>query len=213
LKRDAVVYFHGLWMTGREALLLRRRLTVEHGYDWHGFRYHCLTATMREHVERCARFIAGIDAPRIHLVGHSLGGLVIYRLLESGLIERPERLGHVVFLGTPSVESRTGRRFGAWSIGRRLLGPAAQAEFLQAHARRWDFAPPLGIIAGNRPIGLGRAISAYDIANDGTVAVEETRLPGATGHVVLPVSHSGMWTSARVARSLAQFLAQGRFEP
>jgi len=47
--------------------------------------------------------------------------------------------------------------------------------------------------------------------NDGTVAVSETRMPGATDHIVLPVSHLGMLLSARVARETGSFLTQGRF--
>ena len=47
--------------------------------------------------------------------------------------------------------------------------------------------------------------------NDGTVAVSETRMPGATDHIVLPVSHLGMLLSARVARETGSFLTAGRF--
>jgi len=36
-------------------------------------------------------------------------------------------------------------------------------------------------------------------------------LPGATAHLVLPVSHLGMLVSARVARETGMFLQQGRF--
>jgi hypothetical protein len=51
----------------------------------------------------------------------------------------------------------------------------------------------------------------FDEANDGTVAVSETRLPGAKAHIVLPVSHSGMLLSARVAHEVGQFLELGHF--
>jgi pimeloyl-ACP methyl ester carboxylesterase len=209
--RPTVVFVHGLWMTGRESLFLRRRLALDPGYDLLSFRYFSLTATMQQHVERLAAYLAQLDVPRIHLVGHSLGGLVIYRLMESGLLAAPQRLGRVVFLGTPAVASRTGQRLGAHPLGRRLLGHAARGEFLATHERAWRFEPPLGIVAGSQPIGLGRLLSAYATANDGTVSVEETRLSGATDHIVLPVSHTGMWLSPRVARAVGSFLEHGHF--
>jgi hypothetical protein len=36
-------------------------------------------------------------------------------------------------------------------------------------------------------------------------------MPGATDHIVLPVSHLGMLLSARVARQTGTFLTQGLF--
>ena len=47
--------------------------------------------------------------------------------------------------------------------------------------------------------------------HDGAVAVEETRLPCARDHIVLPVSHSGMLLSQAVAEQAAAFLRDGRF--
>jgi len=51
----------------------------------------------------------------------------------------------------------------------------------------------------------------FDEDSDGTVAVSETRMPGATDFVTLPVSHTGMMLSARVAREAGVFLQTGRF--
>ena len=47
---------------------------------------------------------------------------------------------------------------------------------------------------------------------DGTVLVEETYLPGAKDHIVLSISHTGMLFSATVARQVACFLRDGRFD-
>jgi hypothetical protein len=51
-----------------------------------------------------------------------------------------------------------------------------------------------------------------DAPSDGTVLVEETDLPGATAQLRLPVSHTGLLFSAEVARQVAAFLRNGRFE-
>jgi hypothetical protein len=70
---------------------------------------------------------------------------------------------------------------------------------------------PLGIIAGTQPLGVGQILAQFQEDSDGTIAVSETRLPGATDHLVLPVSHLGMLVSPRVARETGMFLQQGRF--
>ena len=44
------------------------------------------------------------------------------------------------------------------------------------------------------------------------VGVVETRLPGVADHIVLPSSHTGLVFSAPVARQVAAFLREGRFE-
>jgi hypothetical protein len=60
-------------------------------------------------------------------------------------------------------------------------------------------------------MGLGRMFGRFDGLNDGTVAVWETRLPGLSEHIVLPVSHTGLIFDAKVARMAADFLEVGYF--
>src|ERR1700722_10885280 len=117
----AVVYVHGLWMPGAEAMLLRRRLRRNRGYLWQGFDYDSVRAPMTHIVAALRDTIDAIDAPRVHLLGHSLGGIVIQRCLERYPMAKP---GRVVFLGTPAAGSRAVRRLGEWRWGRRVLGKA-----------------------------------------------------------------------------------------
>ena len=56
-------------------------------------------------------------------------------------------------------------------------------------------------------------LAQFEEDSDGTVAVSETRLPGATDHLVLPVSHLGHAGLPRVARETGLFLQEGRFSP
>jgi hypothetical protein len=68
------------------------------------------------------------------------------------------------------------------------------------------------VIAGSLPLGLGRLVGPLDGSHDGTVLVEETRLPGATQHLTIRTSHSSLVYSAEVARQTAGFLQTGRFD-
>ncbi|HLF09818.1 MAG TPA: alpha/beta hydrolase, partial [Gammaproteobacteria bacterium] len=69
----------------------------------------------------------------------------------------------------------------------------------------------VGIIAGNHSFGVGRLVRGLPLPNDGTVSVEETRLPGAADHIVLRASHFSLLWSAEVHRQILCFLERGRF--
>jgi len=205
---EAVVYVHGLWMSGSESLLLRRRLSREFGMDVHPFRYATATSTMTEITSRLQGFVRNLQASRLHFVGHSLGGLVIYRFLERYPQQPP---GRVVFLGTPSVASRAAVQASHIRLVASAMGRSVQDELLRPRERRWKTDRELGIIAGTRPLGVGQFLARFEEDCDGTIGVSETQLPGATDHITLPVSHLGMLVSARVARETGAFLQDGRF--
>lgn len=204
----AVIYVHGLWMPGEESLVLGHRLAHEFALTLHAFRYSAVTSGMSSITARLAEFVRELAAPEVHFVGHSLGGLVIHRFLER-FPEQPP--GRVVFLGTPSVASRAAEHAGRFAPVAHLMGQSVAEELLQPRERHWTHAHPLGIVAGTQPLGFGQLLARFDEQNDGTVAVSETRMSGATDHIVLPVSHLGMLVSARVAHETGLFLTQGHF--
>jgi pimeloyl-ACP methyl ester carboxylesterase len=205
---EEVVYVHGLWMSGSESLLLRRRLAREFGLEVHAFRYAAAAATMTEITSRLQKFVRDLRATKLHFVGHSLGGLVIYRFLERYPQQPP---GRVVFLGTPSVASRAAEQASQIRLVASLMGRSVADELLRPRERRWAADRPLGIIAGTQPLGFGQILARFDEDCDGTIGVSETQLPGATDHITLPVSHLGMLMSARVARETGAFLQEGKF--
>jgi hypothetical protein len=69
----------------------------------------------------------------------------------------------------------------------------------------------VGMVAGNRPRGLGAFVARFAGPHDGTVSVDETRVPWLSDHVVLDASHSGLLVSAEAARQAIAFLRHGRF--
>jgi pimeloyl-ACP methyl ester carboxylesterase len=203
-----VVFLHGLWLHGRESVLLCRRLQRACGFEVRVFRYPSVSASMAEVTTRLQAFIAARAPKELHLIGHSLGGLVAYRFLERFPAQPP---GRVVFLGTPAVTSRAAREVGRARWARALLGRCIAEELLTERERKWSGQRDLGIIAGSRAVGLGQLVVRFNEPSDGSVGLSETRLPGATEHITLPVSHFGMLLSARVAREAGGFLAHGHF--
>ncbi len=171
------------------------------------FRYPSLHASLDEVTDALARRLRAFDGG-VHVVAHSLGGVVAIETLERAGELPP---GRVVLLGSPVQGSRAARSIAAWPVGPQLLGKLATAELLPARSRRWTGDRELGVIAGSRPAGLGRVFSNLPQPNDGTVCVDETTLPGATAGLVLEVSHTGMLFSHPVADAVAAFLDHGSF--
>ena len=205
----AVVFVHGLFLNGAEFTLLRRRLAAAHGFHAHRFSYPTVRGSMAATLAQLRQFVDRIDAERIHFVGHSLGGVVLCRYFER---ENCARTGRVVLLGSPLVESRSARAVARHAWLRRVVGPLVAEELVDhSSPRTWGCGHELGIVAGTRPMGLGRFFARFEEDSDGTVAVSETKLPGHTAHVTLPVSHMGMLTSANVATQVGEFLTRGTF--
>jgi pimeloyl-ACP methyl ester carboxylesterase len=203
-------------MSGVEMAPLKHRLQSDYGYTAVPFSYPSVSAPMVDHVKALREFAQAQGAERLHFVGHSLGGLVVLKLLESTADLPP---GRAVLLGSPLQGSRAAQGLARWPFGRAMLGITMRDEFLPgesgleppAAGRRWDGRREVGVIAGSSGFGLGRLVANLEGENDGTVAVEETQLPGAKAHIVLPATHTGMLFSGEVARHTAEFLRTGRF--
>ncbi|HEX3848911.1 MAG TPA: alpha/beta fold hydrolase [Steroidobacteraceae bacterium] len=206
------VYVHGLWQTGREAAWLRRRLAQELGVDVRAFTYRSRAAGVNESARALGEYLSTIRADTLHLIGHSMGGLVI---LEAFELEPQEKWppGRIVLLGSPLRGSRAARNLARWAWGRKILGRGLRGETIAERERRWTRSRELGVIAGHLGLGLGRLTGPLSAPSDGTVTVAETELDGAADRVVLRVSHTGMMFSAAVARQAAAFLRDGRFRP
>lgn len=207
--KTAAVFVHGLFLNGAEFALMRRRVARAHGFECHRFSYPTTRGSLDATLARLAAFVERIDADRVHFVGHSLGGIVLCRYFER---HAPAREGRVVMLGSPLMGSRSARAVARHASLRWMIGPIVAAELVEEHAPcQWGCERDLGMIAGTRPMGLGRFFAKFDEDCDGTVALSETRLPACTEHLAMSVSHMGMLASRAVARQVGAFLDSGRF--
>jgi pimeloyl-ACP methyl ester carboxylesterase len=177
------------------------------GYDVTSFSYRSVRHTLEESGARLRAFIRARGARRAHLVGHSLGGLVVLR----ALAQQPDLpVGRVVLLGSPATGSAAVDQLLPSTRGRMLVGaalPAWKREWGEDVVRWYE----VGAIAGTRRLGIGMLVVRLDGVNDGVVRVEETRLPGMKDHLVLPVTHSQMLVSGPVVAQIDAFLRGGRF--
>ena len=205
-----VVYVHGLWLTGIEGGILRKRLAKDLSAETRAFSYASVNSSMAANAQALAKFLSELRADTLHLVGHSLGGLVILKLFEGG--DRPNLPpGRIVLLGSPLNGSRAARNLARPPLGKKILGRGVEEELLSPRGRRWQGQRELGVIAGSLAVGLGWLVGVSGAPSDGTILVDETRLPGIRAHLVLKVSHTGLPFSPTVARQTGAFLSSGNF--
>lgn len=204
--KPTVVIVHGLWLSGHAMKLLAfhlRRL----GFEPVTITYHSVSADLNENAARLKKVIAAMGAREIHLVGHSMGGVLALK----ALADYPElSVARVVLVGTPYRDCHAAKILSQSKLGYRAIGRSMR-QWLDAPKEPWRGAQELGVIAGSLPMGLGQLIPGLPRPNDGTIAVEETKVPGMKEHVIMHVSHSQMLFSARVAAQIAHFLDHGKF--
>jgi hypothetical protein len=204
---DTVVLVHGLWVHGLAMELMRRRV-ARCGYRALAYSYPSMRLPMAENVERLARYCRGLAAPRVNLVGHSMGGLIALHAVENATGFTP---GRVVLTGTPVAGCHAARRLARLPGGRAALGRCMPGWVEPGACAKGD-GLEIGVIAGRMPVGIGRIV-APDLQRpcDGVVSVAETRLPAMRDHIVLNVSHTGILFSRAVARQICAFLRDGEF--
>jgi pimeloyl-ACP methyl ester carboxylesterase len=209
--RETVVLLHGLNRTHRAMAKLESVLRAE-GYAVINCDYPSRSADIET---LAARLFAALEpqlaeAPRVHFVTHSMGGLLLRAHLQRHALPN---LGRVVMLGPPNRGSEVVDRLGALALFRRINGPAGGqlgtgASGLPAQLKDPDF--ELGVIAGDRSVNplLSLLIPGRD---DGKVAVERTRVAGLRDFVCLHVTHPFMARNREVIRQTQHFLKTGRF--
>ncbi len=198
-----VLLLHGIWNAKAWLAPLARRLRAE-GFEVEVFGYSSVLGGPDIAVPQLLARLRENES--VMMLGHSLGGLIALEALQR---EPDLPVSRVVCLGTPlrgsgAARGLAGRRWAAPALGR-------SAGMLQAGFECWEGKVPVGMVAGNVAHGLGRHFTRFDGESDGTVAVEETRLPGLSDHCVVSASHSGLVFSAEAARQAAHFLREGRF--
>jgi pimeloyl-ACP methyl ester carboxylesterase len=154
--------------------------------------------------------LVALDRP-LHAVTHSMGGVIVRHLHDPRL-----RWGRIVMLAPPNQGSRLAAGLVRNPIFRWFYGPAGTE---LADCSTWP-APPatFAVIAGTRSLALSNPTSwtvgrrfAAGVANDGTVAVEETKLAGMADFAAVDATHTWIMNAPIVHRLVCDFLARGKF--
>jgi pimeloyl-ACP methyl ester carboxylesterase len=198
---DCVVLVHGLGRTPRSMRRLERSLrdsgyvTLNVGYPSFSARVEALAPLVADRIA-AGRPRSVSDGTRLHLVGHSLGGILIRWMLAN----RPlPGIARVVLLAAPNQGSRLADFAAPWlSWLMRPLPDLTTDESNAAHTLSAPAGVPIGVIAGSW---------------DWTVPVERAGLIGAADFVVARSGHMFMPDVPEVHELTARFLATERFRP
>jgi hypothetical protein len=210
-EREMVVLLHGLGRSNTAMWLLARRLENA-GFLVERVGYSSLRQSPEEIIAEVSSQIRGCcadHAPRLHFVGHSLGGLVIRAYLQDNPVAH---LGRVVLIGTPNQGTPLVDRFQDHCLFA-LLGPTTgslgtDGESLPHRLTTPHY--PVGVIAGvvDRPLND----SLLPGPDDGLVPVESTKLEGMSDFVVVESGHSALRYDEEVANQVIAFLRRGKFD-
>lgn len=214
---DCVVLLHGLSRTEVSMRALGEALEY-HGYHVVNEGYPSNDAPIEELVEHVGAAVSACGEARVHMVTHSMGGILARAWLRDN---RPADMGRVVMLAPPNHGSEivdNMAELDAFPAIRDVLdflqGPAARElgtgmDSVPSRLPPVDF--ELGVIAGNRAINpLGPFLIEGE--NDGAVSVESTRVEGMADHIVLPVTHTMMMINPLVMAQVLEFLRNGVFD-
>jgi pimeloyl-ACP methyl ester carboxylesterase len=204
-----VVLIPGLWMPAWVMCFLQRKLERV-GFRCTRFGYASGRAGLEENSARLAAFVRGLSESRVHLVGHSLGGVLALHSTRTHALRQVRR---IVMIGSPWRDSFVARRMCRNRFGRGLLGKTVPQWLACAKPPAPD-GVLVGAVAGTLASGLGRLFApGMPRPHDGVIRVEETAVQGMAAYIELRVSHAGMLLSSCVAERVGQFLLHGRFEP
>jgi pimeloyl-ACP methyl ester carboxylesterase len=208
--RETILLLHGIWMRRPVLWPLASRLRRA-GFDVELFGYsslwHHAEYTMERLASRMASFALQNPHQQLHIVAHSLGGLMAIAAMNryDGL-----PYGRVVCMGSPLLGSSVARSLFHHHLG---VFTGRSGMLLRSGLMHLPEGREVGMIAGSKSVGVGKWMAEFDGVNDGTVAVWETRLPGLHDHVVLPTSHTGMIFNQKAADLSVNFLQTGYFRP
>jgi pimeloyl-ACP methyl ester carboxylesterase len=205
-QQPAIALVHGLWNRGWTMMAMAKRLKAR-GHNVSVYSYSTRSDNLDGHANGLRAFLKTIKSEQVHLVGHSMGGLVILNML-SRFDDLPP--GRIVLMGTPVKGSSAVKRLEKLP-GQKFMFGKARENLLQGF-QHTPMERETGVIRGTRALGLGRIAGAPGEPNDGSVAVSETELEGMKDSVDLDVAHTQMLVSTEVVEQLEQFLLHGKFQ-
>jgi glycerol-3-phosphate O-acyltransferase len=216
----AVILVHGLARTSRSMARLAKALRAA-GYDVYNWDYPSRrfgVMALVDALEEYARSVAA-HAAGVHFVTHSMGALLVRGVLQRGAVTN---VGRLVMLAPPNRGARMATRAHEFAWARTFYGDALRDlsadEALGVALKLSAPACEFGVIAGTRSFHPLQPTSYYSSlvrppgSHDGTVEIDETRLPGMTDFVTVNANHMFIMEDEEAIRQALHFLEQGRFD-
>jgi triacylglycerol lipase len=202
---ETVVLLHGQGRTRASMFVLRQRLRGS-GYRTLSFAYNSRKSTIDQISDVLVETLRrDIETPTYHLLGHSLGNVIVRNGFKTGF---PDGLARVVMLAPPNQPAQLARVLRDKRLFRLFTGDTGQKLGDESF---YDTLPvpnvEFGIVAGSKShTGFIR-----DEPNDGVVTADSTKLDGMTDWVLVHHTHTFMMNSRATFELVRAFLRTGKF--
>ncbi|WP_198650428.1 alpha/beta fold hydrolase [Saccharospirillum mangrovi] len=210
--REAILLLHGLGRTEGSMNALAEDLRAA-GYVTCNQPYPSRELSLPELAGYAANALDGLEQAgyeRVHLVTHSMGGILARYLLQFRALPGE---GNLVMLSPPNHGSEIIDAFGDYGWFQWLMGPAA-AQLATDDASLVNRLQPIdtrtGIITGTRSSDPWFNF-LFDGEHDGKVSVDSARLSEAEGFRLVDAGHTFIMRDAQVRALVIEFLRDGAF--
>ncbi len=217
IETECVVLLHGLAQRA-ESMQYLTNYIADKGFQVQNIIYDSKNAKIEflvEYVENGIGLCQLEDASTIHLIGHSLGAILIRHYISKGSVNN---IGKIVLIAPPNK-------------GSRLVNLLARDEeratekygvaFLQLGQGKEYFVnniPVVGVGSTGIIAGSGKSTrNDYFFSmwikgvDDGIISVQSTRLKGVKHHITVPYSHHDIIYANNVHEQVVHFLLNGTF--
>ena len=114
LKSETVVLVHGLAGSRLDMFRVSKRLKKV-GFSVENWGYWSLNTSIQVHADRLAEKVLALQnspsVEKLHLVGHSMGGIIIRTMLAGGSVDQVSKLSRVIQLAPPNCGSHVATKF------------------------------------------------------------------------------------------------------
>ena len=195
---EAVVLLHGL-AANRLAMVRLAKLLASDGFHVENWGYRSIRRSIEWHAQKFSRRLREFEASqrhdRVHIVTHSMGGIIVRRALR---IDRPANLGRFVMLGPPNSGSHVARRL-ANTLGKICPPLRELSDDAESYVNRLD-----------EPNDVDIGIIAAE--SDRVVKLSSTFLKNQSDHIVLPGHHGVLPWRRDTSEQVVHFLRNGQFD-
>lgn len=196
-KLTTIVVVHG-WASNRLDMWLFCYRLRKLGYHVINWSYASIRKSIDNHAENLNRFLNEQQSrfrQHVHLVGHSMGGIVIRKVLNDS---PPQKLSRVVLMASPNKGSHAARVFSKWLV--RFSNTLAEISdesdsYVNQMAGLSDC--DVGVLAASR---------------DRVIIQENVHVVGEKDFFVVDSGHGIMPWKTAAAIQTHQFLMHGRFK-
>lgn len=209
---ETIVLVPGMY-SPRWVMAIMARGLQKHGFSTIVLSNRYFSQSPADNAQRLLQQIQALKRPTVHLLGHSLGGIVIMHLLKQNSELAPQYqipVGRVVLMAAPVQGSELALHLYRKRWFRALLGKSVQQGLLgnvpmALHGRQ------TGVISGSSRRGISALFFKLTGTNDGVVSQAETEIDGVNDAVCIPQSHALMLFSKESVEKSAAFFRYGRF--